>query len=169
LEPQIDGGGHEGHFRSGTLPVPLVVGFGVACELADQLQPTEFVEHVRLRDELQRGLSGQLDGITVNGHATSRLPNNLNVSIAGVEGEALMMGLKRIAVSSGAACSSADPEPSHVLLAMGVPELLAKASLRFGLGRFNTADDVAVAVSEVSEVVTRLRSQVPSPFGREIG
>lgn len=157
LEPQIDGGGHEGHLRSGTLPVPLIVGFGTACELAEQLQPTEFAEHARLRDSLQRGLSERLDGITVNGHPTSRLPNNLNVSISGVDGEALMMGLKSIAVSSGAACSSADPEPSHVLLAMGVPEPLAKASLRLGLGRFNSADDVAVALSEVTEVVTRLR------------
>ena len=99
----------------------------------------------------------RLEGITLNGHPTSRLPGNLNVSVAGVDGEALMMGLKSIAVSSGAACSSADPEPSHVLLAMGVSEPLAKASLRFGLGRFNTAADVAVAIEEVVEVVTRLR------------
>jgi cysteine desulfurase len=162
LEPQIDGGGHEGHLRSGTLPVPLVVGFGVACDLAGRLMPTESVEHARWRDELQRGLSEQLDGITVNGHPTSRLPNNLNVSVSGVDGEALMMGLKRIAVSSGAACSSADPEPSHVLLAMGMSEPLAKASLRIGLGRFNSAVDFAVAVEEVTEVVTRLRERKSS-------
>jgi cysteine desulfurase len=158
LEPQIDGGGHEGHLRSGTLPVPLVVGFGVACELAGQLLPTEPFETTRLRDELWRGLSERLEGTTLNGHPTLRLPGNLNVSVAGVDGEALMMGLKSIAVSSGAACSSADPEPSHVLLAMGVSEPLAKASLRFGLGRFNTASDVAIAVAEVSEVVTKLRA-----------
>ena len=158
LEPQIDGGGHEGHLRSGTLAVPLVVGFGVACELAGKLLSTEPVETTRLRDELWGGLSRRLEGITLNGHPASRLPGNLNVSVAGVDGEALMMGLKTIAVSSGAACSSADPVPSHVLLAMGVSEPLAKASLRFGIGRFNTAEDVAVAVDEVVEIVMKLRT-----------
>lgn len=175
LEPLFDGGGHEQHLRSGTLPVPLVVGFGVACELANRTRSVRKGERsaesecatpslalhghlAELRDDLWRRLQAELDGLTLNGPPLSeRLPNNLNFSVAGVDGEALMSGLKEIAVSSGSACSTAEPEPSHVLRAMGVPEPLSQASLRFGLSRYTTQADIDVAVAEVVRVVRRLR------------
>ncbi|HUG93133.1 MAG TPA: cysteine desulfurase family protein [Planctomycetaceae bacterium] len=158
LEPLLDGGGHERHLRSGTLPVPLVVGFGAACELAGQCLREEASRVGELRDRLWSGLCSALDGLVLNGHPADRLPGNLNVSFEGVDGEALMTGLTRIAVSSGSACTTADPEPSHVLRAMGRGDFLTRASLRFGLGRFNTSADVETAVEEVAAVVRRLRS-----------
>ena len=156
LEPLFDGGGHEQHLRSGTLPVPLIVGFGAACELAD-----DAVSHqvAALRDRLWRGLQAELEGLSLNGPPLGeRLPNNLNFSVAAIDGEALMSGLKEIAVSSGSACSTAEPEPSHVLRAMGVPEALSRASLRFGLSRYTTEAEIDVAVAEVVRVVTKLRT-----------
>jgi cysteine desulfurase len=158
IEPLFDGGGHERRLRSGTLPVPLIVGFGVACRMAREQQPSEAVHLAALRDQLWNGLSQQLEGLSVNGHPTERLPGNLSVSFDGVDGEALMMKLTEIAVSSGSACTSADPEPSHVLRAMGISDVRSKASLRFGLGRFTTADEIDFAIAYVAETVSRLRS-----------
>lgn len=157
LEPQQDGGGHEQRLRSGTLPVPLIVGLGEACELAQTLLPAEFMATSLLRDRLWTGLAEQVDGLTLNGHPSERLPGNLHVSIARVPGDVLLARLKRIAVSSGSACTSAEPEPSHVLRAMGVPEELAKSSVRFGVGRFNTPEHIELAISHVAEVVRELR------------
>ena len=136
LVPQIDGGGHERGMRSGTLPVPLVVGFGKACELCEQEMPTESKRTSALRDRLQAQIMGSLDECYLNGHPTQRLPHNLNISFAYVEGEALLMGVKEIALSSGSACTSATLEPSYVLRALGEGSDLAHSSIRFGLGRF---------------------------------
>jgi cysteine desulfurase len=161
LQPQIDGGGQEGGLRSGTLNVPGIVGFAKAIELSLAEMVGESQRLRSLRDRLWAGLLRALDGVTLNGPALSspdlRLPGNLNVTIAGVDGEALMNSLKEIAVSSGAACSSANPEPSHVLLALGLSEDQAKASLRFGLGRYNTEQEIDFAVSYVVAAVRKLR------------
>lgn len=160
LEPQLDGGGHENHLRSGTLPVPLIVGFGRACEIVREERDTESVRLRSLADQLERGIRSRLSEVTLNGPEIlgDRLPGNVNLSFGGIDGDALMTRLKRIAVSSGAACSSSDPEPSHVLRSMGVPEQLVKASLRFGLGRPTTSADIDIAIDEVVRVVTELRS-----------
>lgn len=156
IEPLFDGGGHEHHLRSGTLPVPLIVGFGAACELAADM--TAVADRmVLLRDRLWQKLQVGLNGLSLNGHPSERLPNNLNISVAGVDGEALMTSLKNIAVSSGSACSTAEPEPSHVLRAMGVSESLSRASLRFGLSRYTTEAEIGAAAQEVIAVVKRLR------------
>lgn len=157
IEPLFDGGGHERRLRSGTLPVPLIVGFGGACRLMLEVRDAESARLRELRDRLWNGLSERLDGLHLNGHPTERLPHNLNVSFERVDGEALMTGLKRIAVSSGSACTSADPEPSHVLRAMGRDDQLTRASLRFGLGLSTTAAEIDVAIEEVTSVVNRLR------------
>jgi cysteine desulfurase len=158
IAPLFDGGGHENHLRSGTLPVPLIVGFGQCCALAAAIIGSETASTGVLRDRLWNGLRGEIDGVRLNGHPTLRLPGNLNVSIEGVDGEALMASLKDIAVSSGSACSSADPEPSHVLRAMGLSDALTRASLRFGVGRFNTADEIDFAIGAVADSVRRLRA-----------
>jgi cysteine desulfurase len=159
LTPLIDGGGHEHHLRSGTLPVALIAGFGEACRFAREEKADDALRLSLLRDRLWAGLQASLDGLHRNGHPDDCLPNNLNLSVEGVDGEALLMNLTAIAVSSGAACSSADPEPSHVLRAMGVSEELTRASLRFGLGRGTTQDDIDVAIAHVTEVVKRLRGE----------
>lgn len=158
IEPLFDGGGHEQGLRSGTLPVPLIVGLGVACELAAASLPEESPRLVSLRDRLWQALSHRLEGLTLNGHSTDRLPGNLHVSFAGVDGEALMHALKVIAVSSGSACTTAEPEPSHVLRAMGIDDRLSKASLRFGLGRFTTEPEIDFAAGYVADVVSQLRT-----------
>lgn len=158
IEPLFDGGGHERRLRSGTLPVPLIAGLGQACELAGSNMAGEAAAVAALRDQLWERLSAEIDGMTRNGHPTACLPGNLNVSFAGVDGEALMTSLTNIAVSSGSACTSADPEPSHVLRAMGVRDDLTRASLRFGLGRFTTTADVDTAAATVAEAVRRLRA-----------
>jgi cysteine desulfurase len=162
LEPLLDGGGHERGLRSGTLPVPLVVGFGVACELCRQEMAAEGERLTRLRERLREGITSRLDGVTLNGHPTERLPGNLNLSFAHVAGEALLMGLRGVAVSSGSACTSANPEPSYVLRALGVSDELAHGSLRFGLGRFTTAEEVEAVIAEVVRVVEHLRSISPA-------
>jgi cysteine desulfurase len=161
IEPLIDGGGHERGMRSGTLNVPGIVGFGRACELARELMPDEAALTKALRELLQQGLMERLDGVTLNGHPTQRLPGNLNVSFAGVQGEALMMSMRQIAVSSGSACTSASPEPSYVLKALGVDDDLAHASIRFGVGRFNTPEEIDFALEEVIGNVQRLRALNP--------
>jgi cysteine desulfurase len=162
LEPLFDGGGHERGVRSGTLPVPLIVGFGAACDLCRREMTDEAVRLVALRQRLADGLQERLEGVTLNGHPTERLPGNLNLSFADVRGEALLMALKNVAVSSGSACTSASVEPSYVLRALGVPDDLAHSSIRFGLGRFNTAEEVDYVIDEVTRQVRNLRSLNPA-------
>ena len=147
--------------RSGTLPVPSVIGFGKACELCLQEMAEEATRLTRLRERLRQGIMERLDHVFLNGHPTDRLPGNLNLSFAYVEGEALMMSMKNIAVSSGSACTSASLEPSYVLKALGVSDELAHSSIRFGLGRFNTEEEVDFAVKEVVAAVKHLRSLSP--------
>lgn len=161
VSPIIDGGGHERGMRSGTLNVPGIVGLGKACQIAMHELAREAARLTQLRARLKDGIFGQLDEVYVNGHPTQRLPGNLNVSFAHVEGESLMMALKEIAVSSGSACTSAALEPSYVLRALGIPEELAHSSIRFGLGRFNTEEEVDYAIRRVVEEVTRLRALSP--------
>jgi cysteine desulfurase len=162
LEPQIDGGGQERGLRSGTLPVPLIVGFGVSAELCRAEMAGEAKRLLALRERLRDGILGRLEDVTVNGHPTERLPGNLNLSFAFVEGEALLLALKDVAVSSGSACTTANPEPSYVLKALGVADDLARGSLRFGLGRFNTEEEVNFAVGEVVRAVHYLRGISPA-------
>ena len=157
LSPLFDGGGHERGLRSGTLAVPLVVGLGEAARLAIEERPAESIRLVELRERLHEGIARRVPAIRLNGPPRDRLPGNLNLSFADVDGEALMMAMRDVAVSSGSACSSTNPEPSHVLLAMGLPEELARASLRFGLGRFTTGEEIDYAVDAVAEAVLRLR------------
>jgi cysteine desulfurase len=161
LVAQMDGGGHERGFRSGTLNVPGIVGFGTAAEIARAEGPAEAARVLALRERLRRGIEAGLDLVTVNGTLDHRLPGNLNVSFAYVEGEALMMAVKDVAVSSGSACTSASLEPSYVLRAMGVPDDLAHSSIRFGLGRFTTEEEVDFAVRLFVEKVKKLREMSP--------
>ncbi|HYG69068.1 MAG TPA: IscS subfamily cysteine desulfurase [Anaeromyxobacteraceae bacterium] len=161
LVPIIDGGGHERGYRSGTLNVPGIVGFGKACELAVAEREAEAARVLALRERLRQGILAGLEQVTVNGSLEHRLPGNLNVSFAYVEGEALMMAMKDVAVSSGSACTSASLEPSYVLRALGVPDDLAHSSIRFGLGRFNTEEEVDHVVRLVVEKVKKLREMSP--------
>ena len=159
LQPLVDGGGHERGFRSGTVPVPLVVGLATALELALDELPAESLRLLDLRQRLHERIAAAVPGIQLNGHPTDRLPGNLNLSFIDVDGEALMMAMRDVAVSSGSACTAADPEPSHVLMAMGLSEDLARSSLRFGLGRFTTVEEIDFAARAVAGAVERLRSQ----------
>ena len=161
ISPQMDGGGHERGMRSGTLNVPGIVGLGAACEIAGKEMPDEAQRLIQLRSQLQAGLFERLDEIYVNGHPTERLPGNLNVSFAYVEGESLLMGINDIAVSSGSACTSATLEPSYVIRALGIDDELAHSSIRFGLGRFNTLEEVDYVTDRVSREVKRLREMSP--------
>ena len=161
LTPMMDGGGHERGMRSGTLNVPGIVGFGKACEIAAAEMETESARLLQMRAQLRQGIFEQLDEVYLNGHPTQRLAGNLNVSFAFVEGESLLMGLKDVAVSSGSACTSATLEPSYVLKALGVGEDLAHTSIRFGLGRFNTAEEVEYVIERVVHEVQRLREMSP--------
>ncbi|HLC25974.1 MAG TPA: IscS subfamily cysteine desulfurase [bacterium] len=161
LAPLIDGGGHERGMRSGTLNVPGIVGFGKACELCQQKMPEEAARLRALRDKMKDAILGALEDVYLNGHPTERLPGNLNLSFAYVEGESLLMGLKEIALSSGSACTSATLEPSYVLKALGIGEDLAHSSIRFGLGRFNTEEEVDYTIGQVIENVIRLREMSP--------
>jgi cysteine desulfurase len=161
IAPIIDGGGHERGMRSGTLPVPLIVGFGKACDLCGQEMPTESVRLAAMRDRLQEGILKALDEVYLNGHPTQRLPHNLNLSFAYVEGESLLMGVKEIALSSGSACTSATLEPSYVLRALGVGSDLAHSSIRFGVGRFNNDEEIDYTIKRIIEIVTKLREMSP--------
>lgn len=161
IDPLIDGGGHERGMRSGTLPVPLIVGFGKAAELAREEMAEEQERLSQLRDRLYKGLVTRLPEVYVNGSLAHRLPGNLNISFAFVEGESLLMALKDIAVSSGSACTSASLEPSYVLRALGVGDELAHTSIRFGIGRYNTEAEVDYVIELVVASVERLRSLSP--------
>ncbi|HTZ74749.1 MAG TPA: IscS subfamily cysteine desulfurase [Candidatus Aquilonibacter sp.] len=162
LAAQIDGGGHERGMRSGTLNVPGIVGLGKACEICEKEMSAESRRLLALRERLRTGITQRLEGVTVNGSLEHRLPNNLNLSFGGVEGEALLMGISDVAVSSGSACTSAQLAASHVLRAIGIDDDLAHASVRFGLGRFNTEEEVDYTVARVVETVTKLRELSPA-------
>ena len=161
LVPLIDGGGHENGMRSGTLNVPGIVGLGKACELARTELVEESARLLALREKLRKGIESRLDMVQVNGSLEHRLPGNLNISFSYVEGEALMMALKDVAVSSGSACTSANLEPSYVLRALGVETELAHSSIRFGLGRFNTEAEVDYVIELVQRKVEKLRELSP--------
>jgi cysteine desulfurase len=161
LAAQIDGGGHERGMRSGTLNVPGIVGLGKACELCGEEMATESAHLSKMRDRLRDSIMSRLDETFINGSETHRLPHNINISFAYVEGESLLMGINDIAVSSGSACTSATLEPSYVLKALGVGEDLAHTSIRFGLGRFNTEEEVDYVADRVVETVSRLRELSP--------
>ena len=163
LAPQIDGGGQENGLRSGTLNVPGIVGLGCAAEICRVEMADESVRLRALRDRLLGGLRSHLDDVRVNGSMDARLPHNLHVSFGGVEGEALLMALGDLAVSTGSACSSGSHAPSHVLQAIGAVGPQAGASIRFGLGRTTTANEIDFAIDRVAAVVSALRRQtVPS-------
>jgi len=161
IAAQMDGGGHERGMRSGTLPVPLIVGFGKACELCEQEMAADAARLSVMRDRLHATITKALEDVYLNGHPTERLPHNLNISFAYVEGESLLMGCKEIALSSGSACTSATLEPSYVLRALGVGAELAHSSIRFGLGRFTLDEEVDYAGKRIVEVVTKLREMSP--------
>jgi cysteine desulfurase len=157
LAPMIDGGGQERGLRSGTLNVTGIVGLGKAAEIAGSGIVEEPVRLLRLREKLNAGLRSELDDVKVNGSLDHRLPGNLSMSFAGTEGEALIMGLNDIAVSSGAACTSASIQASYVLKSLGVSDEMAHSTLRFGLGRFNTEEEVDYTIGRVAETVRKLR------------
>ncbi len=161
LAAMIHGGGQERGFRSGTLPTPLCVGLGEAAEICMKEMDGEAVRLTKLRDRMLKGLNAKLPEIYVNGDLDQRIPGNLNISFAHVEGESLMMGIKNLSVSSGSACTSASLEPSYVLRALGVEEEMAHTSLRIGLGRFTTEHEVDTAVGELVHHVTKLRQMSP--------
>ncbi|HEY1813094.1 MAG TPA: IscS subfamily cysteine desulfurase [Kofleriaceae bacterium] len=161
IDPLIDGGGHERGMRSGTLPVPMIVGFGKAAELAREEREAEAIRLGALRDRLYRSISSRLPETYVNGSIEHRLPGNLNISFAFVEGESLLMALKDVAVSSGSACTSASLEPSYVLRALGAGDELAHSSIRFGIGRFNTEEEIDYVADLVVKSVERLRQLSP--------
>jgi len=167
MQPLIYGGGHEGGLRSGTLNVPAIVGFAKALELCLEEMEKERRRLGRLRDRLFEGLTTALDGVELNGPALSlpelRVAGNLNVSFAGVDGEALLMSTQDVAASSGSACSSSKPEPSHVLRALGLSDVATRGSIRFGLGRFNTLEEIDFAVGAFTESVARLRKMGSLP------
>lgn len=161
LEAMIDGGGHERGMRSGTLAVQNIVGLAVACDICRREMPEESKREIALRNRLHQRITDRLSDVHLNGHPTERLPGNLNLSFAFVEGEGLMMGIKDICVSSGSACTSASLEPSYVLKALGVGDELAHSSLRFGIGRFTTVEEVEHVADEVVRAVNKLREMSP--------
>ena len=170
LHPMIDGGGQERGLRSGTANVPGIVGFGKACEVCQAQWETEALRLRGLRQRLHDGLTARIDDVFLNGHAEPRLPGNLNVSFAHVQGESLLLSMQHVAaLSAGSACSSGSNEPSYVLRAIGLDDILANASIRFGLGRSTTAEDIDAVIDALVEKVGRLRALAPvskeRPFG----
>jgi cysteine desulfurase len=161
LTPLINGGGQERGMRSGTLPTPLCVGFGKACEIAGDEMDIEMKRIEIFSKKLHDGIMSQLRDVYLNGDKAMRIPGNLNLSFAYVEGEGLIMGIKELCVSSGSACTSASLEPSYVLRALGVEDELAHTSIRFGIGRFTTEEDIDVAIRQVVKAVNRLRELSP--------
>ncbi len=161
IEPIMFGGGHERKLRSGTLPVPMIVGMGSACELSRIEMKNETTQLIRLRDQFWKAIQEALDGVQLNGHPTNRLPGNANISFKGVNSDALMMHLKDVvAVSSGSACTTTDPEPSHVLTAMGMPINQIESTIRFGIGRFTTPEEMVGVVDNLISSVKKLRRVV---------
>ncbi|TDB65863.1 cysteine desulfurase family protein [Arundinibacter roseus] len=158
LTAQLDGGRHERGLRSGTLNVPGIVGLGVACALAQKELAKESTRLTELRNTLENNLINSLLNTQINGHRTQRLPQTTNISFGGLDGEELLMSLHRLAVSNGSACTSASVEPSFVLKALGLPDDLAHASIRFSLGRFTTSEDIDLAIGHILEVVSRIRN-----------
>jgi cysteine desulfurase len=161
LDAMLDGGGHERGMRSGTLNVTGIVGMGMAAEICRKELHSESERLLKLRNRLHEGISSKLEDAYLNGHPIHRLPGNLNISFAFVEGEGLMMGIKDVAVSSGSACTSASLEPSYVLKALGLGDELAHSSIRFGLGRFNTEEEVDFVINDVVRAVNHLRDMSP--------
>ena len=161
ITAQMDGGGHERGMRSGTLNVPGIVGLGEACEICNREMATESKRSMFLRDKLRDKLMNELDETYINGSWEHRLPHNLNISFAYVEGESLLMGINDIAVSSGSACTSATLEPSYVLKALGAGDDLAHSSIRFGISRFNTEEEIDYTADKVIDVVRKLRELSP--------
>ncbi|KAH7276278.1 hypothetical protein KP509_39G000700 [Ceratopteris richardii] len=161
VEPQMSGGGQERGIRSGTVPAPLAVGFGAACEIALKEMENDDAHVKALQQRLFQGITSRLEGVVVNGSIEHRYPGNLNLSFAYVEGESLLMGLKEVAVSSGSACTSASLEPSYVLRALGVDEDMAHTSIRFGIGRFTTVEEIDRAVELTVRQVNKLRQMSP--------
>ncbi|MBI1338437.1 MAG: IscS subfamily cysteine desulfurase [Phycisphaera sp.] len=161
LSPILDGGGHERGMRSGTLNVPGIVGMGAAAEIAKNELADEAIRLKALRDKLEHGITSQLDHVYVNGHKDKRLPHTTNISFPYVEGESLMMAIKEIAVSSGSACTSASLEPSYVLKSLGLGDDLAHSSIRFGLGRFTTEEEIDYTIDRVVTGVRKLRELSP--------
>ncbi|KAL5755171.1 hypothetical protein ACOSP7_023391 [Xanthoceras sorbifolium] len=161
VEPLINGGGQERGLRSGTLPTPLIVGFGSACEIAKKEMDYDHKRIMALQDRLLNGIREKIDGVVINGSVERRYAGNLNLSFAYVEGESLLMGLKEVAVSSGSACTSASLEPSYVLRALGVDEDMAHTSIRFGIGRFSTEAEIDRAVELTVKQVVKLREMSP--------
>jgi cysteine desulfurase len=161
LTAVIDGGGHERGMRSGTLNVPAIVGFGVASEIAAKEMGEESRRVLGMRERLRKGIEARVTDTFVNGSMEHRLPGNLNISFAYVEGEAMLMALKDVAVSSGSACTSSSLEPSYVLRALGVEEEMAHTSIRFGIGRFNTDEEIDYVVELVARKVDKLRELSP--------
>ena len=161
LDPIISGGGQEFGLRSGTLPTPLVVGLGEACKIAGEEMERDgkWIRH--LYDRLYKGITSQLQEVTLNGDPEQRYFGNCNLSFAYVEGESLLMALKKIALSSGSACTSASLEPSYVLRALGVEDELAHTSMRFGIGRFTTEKEIDMVIKETVHHVNRLRDMSP--------
>jgi cysteine desulfurase len=162
LIPQIDGGGHERGFRSGTLNVPGIVGFGMACKICRDEMENESRKLLKLRERLHHGINKRLKGVYLNGHPDERLSGNLNLSFEYVDADSLVMSMKDIAVSSGSACSSEEVEPSHVLKAIGVKDELVRSAIRFGIGRFNTEEEIDYTIDRVCENVTELRNISPA-------
>ena len=162
LVPQIDGGGHERGFRSGTLNVPGIAGFGKACEICKDEMESESKRILGLRKKLYNGIRERLKGVYLNGHPDKRLSGNLNLSIEYADADSLMVSMKDIAVSSGSACSSEEVKPSHVLKAIGVKDELIRCSVRFGIGRFNTEEEIDYTIEKVCEKVTGLRNISPA-------
>jgi len=162
ITPQILGGGHENGYRSGTLNVPCIVGFGKAAEISNQLLSNENERIAKLRNKLFQGIVSQLNGVNLNGSLTDRLGNNLNLSFDGIKSESFILEMKDIAVSSGAACASATTKPSHVLTAISCTNEEAKNSIRFGIGRFNVEEEITYTIKRVVETVEKLRSISPA-------
>ncbi|MCP4954968.1 IscS subfamily cysteine desulfurase [Photobacterium aquimaris] len=160
LEAQMHGGGHERGFRSGTLPTHQIVGMGEAFRIAKLEMAQDYQHAVDMRERLLKGLEG-IEEMSINGDIEHRIPNNLNISFAFVEGESLLMALKDLAVSSGSACTSASLEPSYVLRALGLNDELAHSSIRFSFGRFTTAEEIDYAVVQIKQAVDKLRAMSP--------
>ncbi|XP_074275354.1 cysteine desulfurase, mitochondrial [Silene latifolia] len=161
VEPQMNGGGQERGIRSGTVPTPLVVGFGAACEIAAREMEYDEKRIKGLQERLLKGIREKVDAVVVNGSEERRYAGNLNLSFRFVEGESMLMGLKEVAVSSGSACTSASLEPSYVLRALGVDEEMAHTSIRFGIGRFTTEEEIDRAVALTTKQVQKLREMSP--------